>query len=197
MHLKWSHWAPSTAPSPFWGEHAPAKTTKGSHEGAPRQRRSEAPSCKSIGTSKKAQNGAANLLPLEGFVLKGSFTRRLFSSCQDHRNPQDTLPEKCWHCTNRLWEGRFSDTTWALPSRWCRSGAAALPFLALFLGHMPLLPSFCCGFPNVMLLEESFAASWREMTSPFLSSISLIQKAAFKAAFQSTFLVALYHLKRH
>lgn len=64
------------------------------------------PYFKSVDISKKAHNGAANLLSLEHFVLKGCFTTRLFSSCQDHRNPQDALPEKCQRCINGLQEGR-------------------------------------------------------------------------------------------
>lgn len=73
---------------------------------------------------------------------------------------------------------------------WCNS-AVTPPLMALFLGHMPLLLSFCCGFPNIRLLKERFAPSLWEMTSPALSSISLIQKAAFKRAFKIHFLMVL------
>lgn len=113
------------------------------------------PRFKSVHISKKAHNGAANLLSLEHFVLRGCFTTRLFSSCQDHRNPQDALPEKCQHCTNGLQEGRviFKHLlSEMLPGPFPVGGARVVLFMALFLGHMPSLLSFCCGFPNIMLL---------------------------------------------
>lgn len=86
------------------------KSTKGSlkkyTKAAQNSGRSEVPSFKSADISKKAHNGAANPLSMEHFVLKGCFTTRLFSPCQDHRNPQDTRAEKCQHCTKRLQGGR-------------------------------------------------------------------------------------------
>lgn len=44
------------------------------------------------------------------------------------------------------------NAAWAPSRRWCKSGAVTPPLTALVLGHMPLLLSFCCGLPNIMLL---------------------------------------------
>lgn len=147
---------------------------------------------KSADISKKAHNGAASSLSMEHFVLRGCFTTRLFSPVRitgilrTLRWEVSALHKEASRSTGGFQTPPQGKATWA-PSRLvqecCYSTSDGI-----------IIPWAHSRFAVVFLtlgFYRSFAASLWEMTSPALSSISLIQKAAFKRAFKVHFLMVL------
>lgn len=153
---------------PEEGMHLGKKKQKrqGSHErnhteGAHRWGGWERPYLKSVDVSKKAHNGAASSLSMEHFVLQGCFTTRLFSSCQDHRNPQGALPEKV-AALHKWASGRRGDfkpspqgNAWALSRLWCKSGAGVVLLFRLWW-HYSLGTCLCFSHFAVVFLTLCF-----------------------------------------
>lgn len=120
--------------------------------------RSEVPSFKSADISKKAHNGAANSPSMEHFVLKGCFTTRLFSPCQDHRNPQDTHAESAVSTAQRGFkeDARLSNTSSGKSHLgsfqcWCKSAV-----LLHLWWHYSLGTCLCCSHFAVVFLTLGF-----------------------------------------
>lgn len=169
--------------------HCFKENLKKTHQGKPQKYTKAAPKSAdqrftSADISKKAHNGAASSLSMEHFVLRGCFTSRLFAPVRITGMPR-TPCWKCQHCTKRL-PGAQEALKHLLRERHLGSFQAAVRVL-LSTSDGIIIPWAHSHFAVVFLtlgFYRSFAASLWEMTSPALSSISLIQKAAFKRAFK-------------